>query len=119
MCDEQVLCFSRYLRHRPVSRYVKDDLLDEPELGSSSLSPSPADTSASGGKKVYDNPVFGDDNDGDVKVDLGESVNAAPLGDVPGNSADPGGNVYVSNPPLFADTGEDKNVPKLNKYERF
>lgn len=89
--------------------------MDEPESTDAAGS-SVTGEGGSDGKKLYDNPIFEDD---EIKVDLGEP---ATTDDQPGTDLGPGLNTYESNPPLYADTGEqedENHIPKLNKYERF
>ena len=103
----------RYLRRRPTASYMKEELIDEPELGKSS---SPSDNIGQEINKPFDNPVFADD---EIKVDLGsESFGKAPLEDVPADRPAEM-NVYEDNPILYPPDDEDgKHVPKLNQYER-
>ena len=104
------------MRYRPVASYIKDDMLEEPQRDADSPPPVGA-PDLEGDKKLYDNPLFQED---EIKVDLGSEASRPPLEDVPEVGGTAEMNVYVSNPPLYAEVGEkEKHVPKLNKYERF
>lgn len=88
---------------------MKEELIDDSELGTSS---SPAHLTTN--PNVFDNPIYDDE----VKVDLGsEMVKMPQVDDVP--TAAPVEGVMYDSPILYPpDDVDEKKPPKLNEYER-